>query len=384
MDSDGSQMTWPANSSSSQYLRCRPAATVRVWDRQGCVLPHCGDAAADEATGLRPVAAWQPNGRNIYCSRNCQGALSVGIFERNGLGHGSFDIPTANSASLCALAWNCASDVLAAVIKPSVRPCSHAKYCERRCLLLLVSPCIQRYLRESVLLCTVPIVEHVQVQDGSGDSGARLQLWQRRNWHWYLVHERSWPRSTTHVFPLWSASRPHALHVLTSDGILESLLFSSATWVSPRGTAAVIDASQLLVTPLQHAVVPPPMAAARIACGAAVTAVAWGNLQGCETLAAVTTDGDIAVSVAVESDLWEETAEEAAAARGAAASAAQHLLPPLQVRAREHISKGCTGVTAILAASAQHSSNVNNGILTEALCRQGHYPSTLSWLLRKT
>ena len=40
--------------------------------------------------------------------------------------------------------------------------------------------------------------------------------------------------------------------------------FSPAAYTSPLGTAAVVDGSQILITPLRHTVIPPPMAAAVI------------------------------------------------------------------------------------------------------------------------
>ena len=38
--------------------------------------------------------------------------------------------------------------------------------------------------------------------------------------------------------------------------------FSPAACTSPLGTAAVVDGAQILITPLRHTVIPPPMAAA--------------------------------------------------------------------------------------------------------------------------
>lgn len=99
---------------------CRPHATLRVWSKQGALL-HCGDKHAEEARGLLPLVAWQPNGRNIYCCQRVQEELRVCIFERNGLGHGSFGVPGAEGLNAAALLWSADSSVLALQLEPLVR-----------------------------------------------------------------------------------------------------------------------------------------------------------------------------------------------------------------------------------------------------------------------
>jgi hypothetical protein len=109
--------------------------------------------------------------------------------------------------------------------------------------------------------------------------------------------------------------------------VLERMRFATSFCVSSRGSVAVIDGPLLAVTPLQHTVIPPPFAAARLAAGSAVVAAAWGEREGCEVVAAVTVTGELRVSVAVEEDFWEETVEGAVGSTGVT----QDLNPPIQV-----------------------------------------------------
>jgi hypothetical protein len=95
------------------FTSCRPAATLRVWSPEGCTLEHVGDADADEAQGLVAMAAWQPNGRNIYCVQSMGPKTRISIFERNGLGHGSFLVSTQEELEILQLAWSPDSSVLA-------------------------------------------------------------------------------------------------------------------------------------------------------------------------------------------------------------------------------------------------------------------------------
>ena len=189
------------------------AATVRVWEpgtsTTGLELLSVGEAAP----GLLPAGAWQPNGRHLYVAqlqqqqageagadeavpkavaagsddqpaaavrhvgawkrelrRRAEAAAAAGeevhaarvcLFERNGLQHGEFGLPTpadrpaagaaeaagpwGGGATLAQLAWS----------------------------------------RDSELLAVV-----VAAVDAGGLPLALLQLWHRSNWHWYLKHER--------------------------------------------------------------------------------------------------------------------------------------------------------------------------------------------------
>ena len=62
--------------------------------------------------------------------------------------------------------------------------------------------------------------------------------------------------------------------------------FSPAACVSSLGTAAVIDGSQILLTPLRHTVIPPPLAAAvvqtsqRVSDAPAVACMALRDAEG--------------------------------------------------------------------------------------------------------
>ena len=57
--------------------------------------------------------------------------------------------------------------------------------------------------------------------------------------------------------------------------------------VSINGTAAVVDGSQVLLTPLQRAVVPPPMCAVAASFHGGVQCLAFGDHQGNEVRAVV-------------------------------------------------------------------------------------------------
>lgn len=141
-----------------------------------------------------------------------------------------------------------------------------------------------------------------------------VQLWQRRNWHWYCVREVL-RGSTGPLQLLWCEHSTATLCIIGQNGRLERWELFFAADVSPRGSAAVIDGSEVLLTPLRLTVMPPPLHAAKVVTHHAVCAVAWGDVQGCECLALAHSSG-ISVVASVEDDLWEETAEESATVPG--------------------------------------------------------------------
>lgn len=159
-----------------------------------------------------------------------------------------------------------------------------------------------------------PAAEHIwRVQDASW----AVQLWQRRNWHWYQLIERRWTASgPMHI--MWSEASSQSLLVLSCHGRLERWGLAMAADVSDRGTAAVAEGATTLLTPFRHAVIPPPLCAARVIAPSPVRALAWGESSGCECLALVHVAG-VCVAWSVEEDLWEETVEEAAEEAGGVA-----------------------------------------------------------------
>jgi elongator complex protein 1 len=63
---------------------------IRVWDRDSGALHAVGEAAE----GLCGALAWQPNGRHLYAAARSSSSSSVLLYERNGLRHGGFDLPS--------------------------------------------------------------------------------------------------------------------------------------------------------------------------------------------------------------------------------------------------------------------------------------------------
>lgn len=87
-----------------------------------------------------------------------------------------------------------------------------------------------------------------------------------------------------HLFPLDSPTPPPAgMFRLSATGLcLLQLDLAMDRLVSNRGTAVVVDGARLLVTPLQRALVPPPMCAAAADLPAPVQCCAFGQHNGNE------------------------------------------------------------------------------------------------------
>lgn len=114
----------------------------------------------------------------------------------------------------------------------------------------------------------------------------RLQIWRRSNWHWDLKHEmhfsyaKAWAQSehalncecqcdcvgptapmqcaaAVQVLHIeWDREKGNVLRAFTSSGELHCFHYTLTNHISMLGTAAVMDGSQLRVTPLRCALKP--------------------------------------------------------------------------------------------------------------------------------
>ncbi|KAI8469194.1 MAG: IKI3 family-domain-containing protein [Monoraphidium minutum] len=307
---------------------------AHVWDREGCAL----HAAAAAAPGLRAPACWQPNGRHLYVAAEAApaeaaaaheeiaglfaaaaaarlrdagrgvapapaaaagsgaGAVAGGgvdaaaaaaapqsvqrvvLYERNGLQHGGFDIPEVEGGRggvIWDLIWSPDSELLAVVLGPR---------------------------------------SGTDDGGGGGGDGWRVQIWHRSNWHWYLKLEIPFPGLPRHarLCGAWDEERPGMLHVVSSAGEYVRTALAWQGCVSARGTAAVIDGCDVLLTPFSRSTAPPPSCAARVRLPRPVCGVAFldDDGSGAEALAALLPCGRLAFARAVDGDQWEETLEE--------------------------------------------------------------------------
>lgn len=78
-------------------------------------------------------------------------------------------------------------------------------------------------------------------------------MWHRSNWHWYLKQELPFPQlpPSGRLMAAWDEERPGRLAALSSAGELLAAQFEWGAAVSARGTVAVIDGCDVLLTPFR-------------------------------------------------------------------------------------------------------------------------------------
>lgn len=221
--------------------------------------------------GLGSALHWSPNQSLIASSEARGDGWWVVFFERNGLRHGEFQLPSeltkAEGWNVDRMKWNAESDMLAVLLR-----------------------------------------QH---------KNAILQLWSRGNYHWYLKQERKWLAGEELIEFEWDDETTGKLYLLMSSRSDEqeaafSLLEEEFTWdvtsierqqlaavknepPQPKSLAvtAVIDGRKLLLTPLHQALVPPPFAFRTVEFAAPVNSVAFDHRS--ETLVGLLSTGDICI-----------------------------------------------------------------------------------------
>ena len=175
--------------------------------------------------------------------------IQVAFFEPNGLRHGQFllRLDDATHCSVQGIAWNASSDVLM-----------------------------------------------VHIHEKDYDS---VQLWTRSNYHWYLKWNRRFYERCSGV--KFDEEDAYRLDVLQQSGEWREYKFRwEASSVDSFGTAIVVDGNQLLLTPLEKALVPPPMSAATLSLPSPISDIVVDlthSSDGKPIFAAILSDGRIAV-----------------------------------------------------------------------------------------
>jgi hypothetical protein len=100
---------------------------------------------------------------------------------------------------------------------------------------------------------------HIRLSPCLATFGA-TQVWHRSNWHWYLKQEIPFsglPSSVAGPGPAltaaWDGERPGLLHIVGACGQYVRAALCWQGCVSARGTAAVVDGCDVLITPFRWA-----------------------------------------------------------------------------------------------------------------------------------
>ncbi|KIY46095.1 IkappaB kinase complex, IKAP component [Fistulina hepatica ATCC 64428] len=223
-----------------------PHRVLRVYDRQ-CAL----QTTSEPVPGLEHGLVWRPSGNLIVSTQRFgfegggagkEGRHDVVFFERNGLRHGEFALRTSDLKQ-----------------DGAVSPLSSLRKWGYRVKELSWSP------DSTVLGAWIEC-----------DDGDIVQLWTTSNYHWlelhflpYLKQEIQAPSHSKNERSRFTSVEWHpeeALSlILTTNNQLQVRKFAWATARSPcsppvdSGTVAVIDGSDLFLTPFRVQNIPPPM-----------------------------------------------------------------------------------------------------------------------------
>ncbi|VDC02341.1 unnamed protein product [Peniophora sp. CBMAI 1063] len=202
---------------------------LRIYSRTGTLestseaVPGLEGALAT-GNGNAYIVSTQRFGGFSGAGRGPEGRHDVVFFERNGLRHGEFRLrePKGSKYRVKGLKWSADGNVLAVWI------------------------------------------------EGQDEEKDRVQLWTSGNWHWYFKCEIRPPKGARRFVDVgWHPEQPLELVLSTSDAVLRQNL----AWETVRsrtiapddtGTVAVLDGTDILLTPFRTSNAPPPMCAHRL------------------------------------------------------------------------------------------------------------------------
>lgn len=182
---------------------------IRIYDRDFIL-----QFTSEVKEGLEHPLAWKPSGEFFVVTQQKFNRHQVSFLEKNGLFFSSFDLPFEFSKiQILELSWSLDSKLLSIVIN------------------------------------------HVDNHQQS------LLIYTYGNGHWYLKQVLNFDREKEKIVSvLWDPIQVSVLHLLTSCNYRQ-ITFAWTTTSSPSSTVAVIDGRDVLITPFEHCVVPPPMCA---------------------------------------------------------------------------------------------------------------------------
>ena len=230
------------------------SGTLKIWERDS------GNMHA--ATECKPFMGlsldWMPSGAKVACvyDRKPENKCPAIVFyEKNGLERSSFSITDQVESQVEALRWNCSSDLLAASIT------------------------CQEY--------------------------DAIKIWSFSNNHWYLKREMRYPKRDGVKF-LWDPAKPFHLVLWTLDGKVKTYSFVWSSAVTDSSVALVIDGSNILVSPLAVALMPPPMSLFKLEFSSAILEINPLSNDSGTQVATLLCDGNLCIKELPLTSEWEQ------------------------------------------------------------------------------
>ncbi|XP_066919539.1 putative elongator complex protein 1 isoform X2 [Clytia hemisphaerica] len=230
-DDRRTEISWRGDGQYFSISSINPASDsrcIRIFNNEGIL-----QATNEKIEGLEQCIGWRTSGNLIACSQQKPNKHDVIFFEKNGLQHGEFTLSSKpNDKLIKQILWNPNSDILTLLI-----------------------------------------------QDLSRNGKFSVQLWTTGNYHWYLKQELTFNEQPPSLS--WDPENAYKLHIISQDGEFKQFVYIYDV-IQSKGDdenlamVAVIDGSQLLLTPFRQMVLPPPMAAHTISLDACINQLAFG------------------------------------------------------------------------------------------------------------
>ncbi|XP_078429226.1 IKI3 family protein [Wolffia australiana] len=238
----------------SRLQKTTSSAKLKIWERDSGNLHAATETIPSTCSSLD----WMPSGAKLACAyrrKNEDKSPSIVFYEKNGLERGSFNINEVVETKVETLGWDCSSTLLATLVT-----CHEFD---------------------------------------------AIKIWSFSNNHWYLKQEMRYLKADGVKFA-WDPIKPLQLLCWTLGGKIKTFTFFWSTAVIDSSVAFVIDGSNVLVSPLDLALIPPPMSLFKLKFPCSVSEITCQSDNDEILVAALLCDGSLCVMELPSAQKWEQ------------------------------------------------------------------------------
>nr|XP_027195377.1 elongator complex protein 1-like isoform X2 [Dermatophagoides pteronyssinus] len=202
------------------FLSPKGYRLLKIFNRDG-ILQH----TSESIPGLQKVIAWKPSGSLIASAQLTANSYDIIFFEKNGLKHGQFKLPSCfkvNEFQIETIAWSYDSSIL--------------------------------------LVAGFRTTPTIDTEDERKNKIQEILFFTQNNYHWYLKQKIQIKQEQKFIQKiLCDEIEYQRLHMISTDFDYHCYNYELASQTTETGTVLLIEGNQLNISDMNSTCVPPPL-----------------------------------------------------------------------------------------------------------------------------